>query len=355
MNALGWAYRLCGDIQKAEIYYWEARRKCILEGGLERDELKEDYGWISNNLAFVLSENKETREQAMDIGRDAIKHWQSIGHDIGLGAAFLVLGNSYYRDGRRSSALEAYEKALEIFKLLEHYDWLGRIYSWRGILYLDLNQKDPNKYDLEKAEKELIRSLEIGSQDIRAMMLNRLGRVYMRQGKWQEAEKCMQESFELAQKLPDYRYWIASLARLFSIATELGQHKKLDEYHKLLEDCPEIAKKSYKYDLGLGYIGLTKLSFIQENPDKKTIIAYLKHGISLLVESESYAHSNISGRLELIEKDFYKINPLLIRSIGQKLEEYSSKKSSQHHNVCYNKVTEIMHRWANWKKEEKIV
>ncbi len=354
LNGLGWAYRLFGDLKRAEKYYREARRKCILEGGLAEEELKAVYGWISNNLSFVLSEHKESRETAIDIAQEALNHWKAIGDEIGLGAAYLVLGNAYYRDGRLRSAAAAYQEALKIFEPLNHQDWLGRIYSWQGVLNLAMHHpKDPSTHNLlNDAENGLKKSQAIGTSYIQAMTLNRLGRVYMRRIKWEQAQECMQKSFELAQKIPDYRYWLLSLARLPSIAAELEQYDRLAEYHQLLEKAPELTKKSYKYDLGVGYIGLAKLALKQNNPDNvQIIIKFLKQGISLMAESASYAHGNVIGRLGLEENDFDRIQPEIIRAVGQSLQAYIIKKENK--NTDYTVVTPIMFKWANWKKGGK--
>lgn len=344
-NALGYAYRQIGALDHAEKYYREARRKCLLEGGPDRKELQDDYGWISNNLAFVLSDSNKTRRTAIDIATSTLEHWQSIGNHIGLGAGYLVLGIAYYRSNIYEPALDAFQHALDIFTPLKHKDWLGQIYSWRGALYQDLGRLDDARRDLEE-------SLEIGAKNIEAMTLNRLGRVYMSRENWDLAEEKMKESLKRAQQIPDYVYWLGSIARLAFIATEKSEYHRLHEFNQMLQDFLNNVEYPERNSLGMAYIGLGKLAFGQNDPHKvETIVDFFKKGITLVTEFGSYSRTDVLSRLELVEKDFHKINPQIIRSVGDTLREYVSEKEKE--NIAFSTVTPKMYNWANWKEEKK--
>jgi tetratricopeptide (TPR) repeat protein len=345
LNGLGWGHRLIGNVDQARKYYEEAQHLCLKEGGPDKEELRDDYGWISNNLAFVLSERNETRRTAINTARSAIEYWQSIGNDIGLGAGYLVLGIAYYRNDISDKGLGAFQKALEIFEPLKYNDWLGQIYSWRGALYQDME-------DLTKAEEDLKKSLDVGSPNIEAMTRNRLGRVYMSQGRWDLAEEYIKKSLECAQQIPDYRYWLSSVARLTHIAAAKGEYQRLDEFNQMLQDCLSKIKNRTKNNLGVAYLGLAKLALGQNDPSKiDRIVEFLKQGIPLVTEFGSYARTDILSRLATVEKYFQKINPEIIRSIGKALlQEYTSEKWTK--KVDYNTVGLRMYKWANWKEKE---
>lgn len=350
-NALGYACRLIDDLENAQTYYQKARHLYWQGNESDRIKLRDVYGWISNNLAFVLSYKNETRRTAINIARSTLDSWRSIGNDIGLGAGYLVLGIAYYRSDLAVLGLEAFQKALDIFQPLKHNDWLGQIYSWRGALYQDMAKQDIR--NLDNAEKDLQKALEIGTPNIKAMTLNRLGRVYMSQQKWELAEEKLLESLEHARQIPDYKYWVSSVGRLAAIASERKEYYRLDEFRQMLNECLKKIDYPEKNALGVIYFGLAKLALGQNNPNTiDSIVEFLEEGISLVTEFGSYARTDILTRLALVEKDFHKIDAQIIRSIGQKLTKYISAKELE--DVDYSIVIPVMYRWANWRREDVI-
>ena len=341
LNALGWVYRLIGDIDKARTYYIEARGLCLQEGGLSDKELSQQFGWISNNLSFALSYNMNTRQTAINIALENLEHWRAVDNDLGLGACYLVLGVAYYRSGHTGLSLKAFQHALEIFEPLKLQDWLGQIHSWRGALYLEM----PN---IEFARRDLAHALKIGASNIKAMTLYRFGRLHIQQGDLRSAERCMTKSLEYAKETPDYIYWLASVSRLILIAAESKETHKLKELQQQLDACP---RKYEENNLGLAYIGLARLELNDYKPENRdTIITHLQEGISKVTEFGPYARSNVLSRLNPIEDDFKNVPPDAIRTIGRHLHEEFSRKEKM--NIAYSAVTPIVYKWANWPEGE---
>jgi len=348
LNGLGYAHRLMGNFDRARDYYKQARHLCLAEGGPDKEELRDDYGWILNNLAYVLSNNKKTRQVSIDTARSVIEHWQSIGNNIGLGAGYLSLGITYYRSDVFALALENFQKALDIFEPLKHHDWLGQIYSWRGALYHHTLEPESN----QKALQDLKKALEIGSTNIRPMTLSRLARAYMSRQQWEQAGKRMKESLELAQKMPDNVYRLIAVGRLATIAAEQRQYDRLNEFERMLKETLENISDPDKSSLGMAYIGLAKLAIGQDNPNNiETIVTYLREGITRIIDFGPFVSTDIFKRLHFVEKDFDNINPEIIRSIGQQLKKFFSEKEIE--EIAYSAVAPIMYRWADWKREEK--
>ncbi len=340
-NALGWAYRLTGDLENAKKNYHNARRLCIQQGGLSNEELKVVYCWISNNLAFVLSYSDKTCRIGIDIINATIEDWKTIQDDIGLGAAYLVLGVAYYRSDLFNQSLKIFQSALDIFEPLKHNDWLGQIYSWRGALY-------QNMAELAKAKTDLDKALSIGSSHIKAMTLNRLARVYMSEKKWGKAEQLLEKSLELSRKLPDYMYWLGAIERLAKIAAERSEFQKLETFQKELKDCLDEIKHPENNSLGMVYIALAKLAFTQNDTQQTDkIIEFLVKGIPLLTEYSTYARTGVLRCLNSLKEDFNKINPEIIRSVGKALQESIGEKEIE--DVAYGAVTPLIYEWANWK------
>ena len=249
----GWAYRLRGDLKSAEEYYEKARRLCLRSGGPEKREFQYDYGMILNNLVFVLSNSNKTRESALALTHSMIDHWKMVGDTLGLGAGYLVSGIAYYRNDRQEKALDDFERARQIFEPLRDYSRLGEIYSWRGATYRVLGK-------FEDAKKDLEHSLEIGTQQFKAMTLNRLGRVYMSLEDWENAEKYIIDSIEAAQNTHDFIYWVVSRARQISIAAEKKEKERLDELERLLQEDLSKIENPDKNNLGVAYTNATKKS-----------------------------------------------------------------------------------------------
>jgi tetratricopeptide (TPR) repeat protein len=331
-NGLGWVYRLDGKLDLAVKYYREAKTLCQAEG-----VLGDDYGWILNNLTFVMA--YQDRQNAIKFGHAALEHWRAIGNTIGLGAAYLVLGSAYHQNGRFNEALASFQQALNIFEPLELNYWLGQIYSWRGSTYLRSGQ-------LTEAEDDLSKALEIGPPHMEAMTLNRLGRVYLAQEKWDLAETHFERSYQRAQEILDFGYSLGSLSKLIMIAAQRGQFNRLDEFEEMIKTCK--VRTSDTHDLGDAYFGMATLALGQKDIDR--VIKYLEKGVTLITEAGVPGRADSLNKLTKFEKNFEQIAPETIRQIGQRLKDILVKKETE--NIEYGAVTPITYRWANWAKEE---
>jgi tetratricopeptide (TPR) repeat protein len=340
LNGLGWAYRQTGAIDKAQQYYQQARLLYNTVNQKKKALLQDDFGWLSNNLAFVLSNDSQSRRTAVNIARANIEHWKMTGNEIGLGACYLVLGVAQYRYDAFESALVSFQQALNIFRPLELNDWLGQIYSWRGALYRDMDNLEPAENDLKKA-------LEIGTSNIEAMTCYCLGRVYMTQERWNLAKEYMQKGLAIAKRIPDFRYWLATVTRLIGIAAEKRECQRLESLKIMIEECLAGIENPDKNALGIAYIGLSRLTLMHnDNRRKDTIVTLLKDGISL-INASYYARADILWQLQSVEHDFHDVDASLIREVGQELLSFSSEKEQQ--EIDYIAVTPIMNKWALWE------
>ena len=341
---LGWAHRLTGALDKAMEHYRKARTLCLKHDAPKNKFLQYDYGMILNNLAFVLSNDRDTREAAESTAKTAIEHWKKIGHQIGLGAGYIVFGIACYRKGDAVAALYEFDKAVEIFEQVKQTDWLGQVYAWRGATLRVLGRYD-------EAEKNLKKAFEIGTENMKAMILNRLGRVYMSRGDWKQAEEKLYESFEWAKKIPDYIYGLVSLSRLMMIAAETQQYARLDEFERKLKNYLAEIKEPDENNKGIAYIALARLAFGRNNRENiARIIEYLKNGIRLVTEYGSYANRDGLSRLKIIEKEFDHVESEIIRQVGKALLEEVSEKELK--DIHYNSITDMMYSWAHWKEGE---
>lgn len=346
-NALGWAHLLTGKLQIASNHLASARHLCYIHGGPENKELQTDFGWISNNLAFVLSERSKTRQNAIDIALETVDHWRKIQHDIGLGAAYHVLGVAYYRSGFFDLSLESYNKALELFKPPDDFkEWRGLIFSWRGALYTHLER-------YEEAERELKEAKEIGTQNRHAMTLYRLIRLYIYTNRWELADRYIAEAYEHALKTPDYRYGILLLGRLVEIAIHQKDYGRLSDFEKELLDWTHRIEKTDDvsgHAVALTHFFLALYIMVQNDASKiEVVYSYFKNGILMMTDYGFYAKAGVHDRLKYIEERYFmEIEPDIIRAVGQKLLEFSSEKEIQ--DISFTSITQCVYRWANWQR-----
>ena len=353
---LGWAHRAAGSFEQAITHYQTARKLCLKHGGSNNKALGYDYGMILNNLAFVLSDSRKTREAAESSILEAIRHWKKIGHNIGLGAAYIVLGVVYYREGEFERALNELNKAIEICTPLGRDDLIAQAYAWRGATYR-VYQRDNSlekAKHLDAAEKDLTYALSVDSKNYNPMIHNRLGRVWMERGQWEKAEDALKKSFELAKNLPDYIYGLVSLSRLMMVAAEKGEYERLEKFEQELTEYASKIPEPEKNNYGIAYIALARLAFGQNKEENiSKIIEYLQEGIRLVTEYGSYANRDGLSRLKIIEKEFRKernpVKPYIIRQVGSALfDDFLQKEDEDFH---YNSVTILMNSWAHWGDE----
>lgn len=333
-NGLGWVYRLEGKLDLAIEYYLEAKALCETEG-----VLGDVYGWILNNLTFVLA--YQLHPNAVNLARATVEHWRGTGDEIGLGAAYLVLGTTYYKNGRFYDALASLQEALNIFEPLGLNYWIGQIRSERGSTYLRLNQ-------LSEAERDLRKAIEIGPSNIKAMTLNRLGRLYLAQQEWDLAEEYFKESYKQAQGVLDFGYSFGSLAKLIIIAVKRHQYERLDEFEKTINEQLPKVRTHDNHDLGDAYFGLVALAMGQKDISRASM--YLEKAVTLITESSDSYRADALTKLTRLEENFEQIDSETIRQVGHTLKDVFIKKGFD--NMLYGVITPLMHRWANWPKEE---
>ncbi len=343
LNVLGYVQRLTGNHKLATECYQKAR-DISYDNGIAN----KDYYLIINNLSIVSSYSD--KDAAIDEQMQVVSELKKFNDPISYGASLSTLGSLYYQANRLLKAEEKLTEALNVFDAIGHQEWKGRVLSWRGATYQDLQQYD-------KAEEDLLRSIEIGFAHDKARTLCRLGRVYMSQKSWDKAEYYMQASYECARILPDYVYWLGALARQIVLAAEKKDHSRMEEYEGKLQEFQEAAIEPDKNSLGIAYLGLCRLAvrrYVLTGDQKffDTGLNYLKEGLVNVVEYGRYARTDVGKRLTYIENDFAEFdNPQIMRQIAKQLEPVFRNKEKS--NLAYGVVVFCMHRWSRWGEEIK--
>jgi len=371
---LGWNYRLKGDYENALKYYENVRNRIeelTQMQWAENEDLAIEYGWNLNNMAFVLSNSNPTRKTSIEVANLAIDHWKKASFEKGEAAGYSTGGIVNYRIDNFDKAREHFDLALEIFKDLQLDDSIKTIYSWRGALYQDLNEKE----FADKAMKELLRALGLHDEydvkdfqkdekkfkSIVPMSYNRLGRVFMTKRDWEKAEICLNNALKSAKALPDYIYWLGTIGRLaYLAASYTNSNWTLDKLEKEYEEFIKKIKaeniEPEKNSLGITQMAFAQLQLkISRNQDQKIndevfgkIISWLKEAIPHITEYGSYGRSDIKSRLAHFQKELRSCETEIIVKIGNNLwDKFKNEKK-----IEYQYAKEIVANWKNWKTDE---
>jgi tetratricopeptide (TPR) repeat protein len=284
----------------------------------------------------------QDRKSAIGLGNLALESWQALGDRLGIAIATSSLGCIYYQARFYDRSTELLNESLAMFEQLKNPEWRGTVCSWKGALLQDLGQYDA-------AESCLKQALEFGPIQNKAMTLNRLGRVYMSRKDWNEAEKYLKESYELAQEIPDYTYWLGSIARLITVAAEQKQYKRIGEFQTMLDEFAGICPYPDRNSEGIAYFGMARLALGMQGV--KTATEFLKKAITDIVEYGSYAHTDVRARLNYLERDFSSLSDDVVQYMGRELRLNFKEKTSK--NASYDVVTIRLHKWEKWKNQNE--
>lgn len=333
-NALGWAYRIMGDRKSAIQLYREAKGLCLDEG-----EYGKAYCQTLTNLSFILSYHD--RKSAIGLGNLALDSWKELNNSLGVAQSTSSLGCIYYQARFYERAAELLDEALVMFEKQTLLGWAGTVHSWKGALLQDIGQYGDAEYHLRM-------SLNLAPEQDSAMTLNRLGRVYMSRKEWDTAEEYMHESYRVAQEIPDYVYWLGSLARLITIAAERKQVDLIGEFQQMLSEFDEVCPFPDRNSQGIAYFAMARLALGKK--DVQLAMKYLETAILDVVEYGSYAHTDVRVRLNYVEKDFVSLGEETIREMGEQLRKVFQEKVNT--NASYDVVTLRLHKWEKWQSQQ---
>ena len=134
----------------------------------------------------------------------------------------------------------------------------------------------------------------------------------------------MRDSYNSAQEIPDYVYWLGSLARLITIAAERKQIDLMDVFQQMLDEFNEACPFPDRNSRGIAYFAMARLALGQQ--DVNAAIRYFKTAIVDVVEYGSYAHTDIRVRLSYVEKDFSSLSDETVRFLGKHLRKVFQEK-----------------------------
>ena len=200
----------------------------------------------------------------------ALKESQSIGHDSLLAESYFSLAEVGLENGSFSTAIENYNRSIDIFKELNEFQgtfWsligLGIVYRESGSTRLS---KDSYLEAIELAES-------FGRDDYVAISYNNLGNLYKQIGEYDTALEYLQESLKSFEIFGDEKFISDCLESIGEVYADIGNNNRAMEYFKESTQIAESLNDSYR--LMSRYANMAK-SFAGIGDNKNALMYFSK-------------------------------------------------------------------------------
>lgn len=346
----GYGYRLLGNGQGAHTHYLRALKLALNLSDKKQQAL------LSNNLAFLHTLRPITPSKALQMSDRAIELCEELGLQRELGAAYNTRASILYRFGRYNEALNYFEEAERVFEPEDDWEWLSRVYSWRGVTYWAMARFDEDSRSKAPKLLELARDdLEMACKHIvprdEAMTLNRLARVYSDLHRYDEAAHLAQKSYELAREAHDRQYEIVAVDMLARLALSQDNATALPEIKGRVALYEQAYPNEQRDNVTLGrvYSHLGTLALKAE--DFEEAIRYYKDGFVLVARHSGYGWISLPGIIRRLEKTVFSkdhpglASPQFIQHLGETLSQVWEEEEL---DAISPEVLPLFARWQHW-------
>jgi tetratricopeptide (TPR) repeat protein len=290
-NGWGWACRLMGLSEEANIHYVQA-----LELSEELNDQKRR-AQVLNNLAYLFTFEGHYTEAAA-LCEQAGQAWRELDENRGLGALYIVYAELNRRQEFYDKAEEYCRKALDIFQPQNDTDWLSQTYAILGSVKI-------LQGDAAEGEQDLQRAMEQGIVKDRAWILHWLGRAALQIGDVEQAARHYQRGLEVSKKLPDIRYLLYCLWGLANIDLMHGVTANLETYEQeYLNFKRGWNDLSYPTAEGLLLKTMGDLALRRRTPeDRQKAFKWYAQALPMIAQHVSYGPYKLHDQLAQIEQD----------------------------------------------------
>ncbi|MBU7047077.1 MAG: tetratricopeptide repeat protein [Theionarchaea archaeon] len=290
--------------------YWSDVKK-VLEESLNfiKDEKTRAPIYISlGTIVYKLSE----WDTAIEYYEKSLEISEKIGDIHGMGATYNNLGLIYAHKGQWDKAIDHYEKSLEISEKVGDIHGIGQTYNNLGSVYYRKGQWD-KAIDHYKKDLEILEKI----RDIHGMgtAYNNLGLIYAHKGQWDKAIDYFEKSLEISEKIGDIHEMGTAYNNLGQVYADKGQWDKAIEYYEKSLEISEKVRDIYgmaiaKESLAEAYCGKN---------DTDTALDYCNNSFEILEKlgdrlNLAEAHK-IYGTIFRKRKEFTKSKEELEKSI----------------------------------------
>jgi len=357
-NALGWGYR---KIMK----YDDAIKQYDLAFELSlflNDRLEE--AKIINNLAYAYAKKGDT-SRAHNLAREAKELWIELDNKEGLGSLYHVYSEIYNNNDNLDDTIRYSKKALDIFKELEHNDWIERLCSELGKYYwerADINLANSDHKavndDLNEAEN-ILKKVSKGQYKIESR--HYLAHVYITKSLIQndthlldKAQKIFEQACKESKEESFFPMRLNSMGDLVYIAMKKREYEKIEKIEEEYENLflTDVHLKGEEGIL-LKYFGdfyLCKEPYSTDNIDKA--IKYYIKGIPLISNYKERTSYSLIFQIKDIQRRLYSSTYLTKVKIelGKKLSALWKKDPK-----LLESHTEALRYFIRWQKGTEVI
>ncbi|MDO6760580.1 tetratricopeptide repeat protein [Tamlana sp. 2_MG-2023] len=181
--------------------------------------------YANNNIAAIQHKLKHFKEAKFYLYQ-SLKISKGLPFPKGLATANTLLGGVAEKEGDYDKALAYQEQSLVIFKMLGDSTGLAITHENIGSIYEDLEQFDVANSYFKKAY-----SYEVNPQsDLKINIINNLGDVNRKQGRFDASIRYTQHALELARKTKNIEQEESGLKDLARTYADMGKHKEAYRY-----------------------------------------------------------------------------------------------------------------------------
>lgn len=214
---------------------WDEALHCFERSKEAREKAGDVVGaaTASNNIGEVLLDRGQI-EEAEALFREALRVWRGASYPVGVAVATSALGRAATRSGRIDEAKELLEEAVESFRGMGAESFVAETEA--RLAELQLFGGDTTRA-LALIASTLARGEIGGMVAVKAMLYRLRGYALMRQGDWEAARACINESLRLARSISAQYEVALSLQACASLAHATGGDPApyLDECVPILE------------------------------------------------------------------------------------------------------------------------
>jgi len=278
----------------------------------------EGKGDIHNNRAYLYHRTGQYK-MAVDNYIEGIKLYESIEKKAKAKGSMVNLANTYIKLELHDKSKYIYQTSLDFFIEVDDHPNQFSCLIGLGVIYNFKKQHDSALLVYQKAL-----NLNFKSEKGRATVLNNIGNVYNRQGKYNMAISSYLESLEIKRKIGDTKGVLASNRNIADTYKMLGQYKIASEY--ALNGYGEAHKTK---DISLTRDFCFELADIYKELGKYQLATkYYEEYISL-----NDSLTNIQNTKSIIELEEKYKSEVSLRKISELKQEYLESENQK------NKIT----------------
>ena len=233
--------------------YWEDVRG-LLEESLdffEEDETRVDIYYCIGMIVYKLSE----WDTAIDYYQKSLDIFEKIEDIHGMAATYNNLGLVYADKGEWDTAIDYYQKSLEIRERIEDIHGMARTYNNLGMVYYKKGEWDTA---IDYYQKSLDIFEKIGDIHGISQTYGNLGLAYHSKGEWDTTIDYYQKSLEIKEKLGDIHGISQTYCAIGMVYYRKGEWDTAIKYHEkslnIFEKIGDIQEMARTYcALGLVY------------------------------------------------------------------------------------------------------